>query len=74
MNKPDGGPAFPQPEIHDNCEPFRHIQAEVGISIRDYFASKAMMKFYSLTGEGSFANIAKLSYGLADAMLIERAK
>lgn len=39
MSTEDGGAAFPHDEIHDQMEPFRHLQAETGMSLRNYFAA-----------------------------------
>ena len=46
------------------------INAQNGMTLRDYFAAKA------LTGiaADSFEEVAKLAYQVADAMLTERAK
>lgn len=61
----DGGPAFP---ILQECE---------GMSLRDYFAARAMQALIStpdyLRGNWSNGNVAQDSYALADAMLTERA-
>jgi hypothetical protein len=64
----DGGPAFPTPESHgDDFE---------GMSLRDYFAAKAIQVVLSKDGEiltpPSFS--AKWAYETADAMLAERDK
>lgn len=79
-NKENGGPAFsgtysarsdqgrgPVVEMHDK-----------GMSLRDYFAAKAMLGFLSgpmnrveFEGDG---DVASLAYIMADAMLAERSK
>jgi len=65
----DGGPAFPQ-----------HIDgvhyAEAGMSLRDYFAAKAMNGICAASpgSEWTDARIAQGAYELADAMLAEREK
>lgn len=67
MNTKDtGGPAFPP--MHD---PNTH---EFGMTLRDYFAAKAMQGFAADPGMGSIsaAEIAKIAYLWADAMLKER--
>lgn len=38
--KETGGPAFPHDEIHDQVVPYRHLQAETGMSLRQYAAIK----------------------------------
>jgi hypothetical protein len=73
-NKNDGGPAFPvlevtQDDIYQNIE----IQHS-GMTLRDYFAAKAMK---GLIATGSFeykGEISRNAYSMADAMLLERAK
>jgi len=64
-----GGPAFPV------CDAARIHNLE-GISIRDYFAAKAMQgELASQSPENEYTNldaIAALSYRMADAMLKAR--
>lgn len=80
MAKPDGGPAFPQPDSE-----YRPAVNPEGMSLRDYFAGQALCAmtpglehaFLSLTlthdGYGLLIqNAAALSYRLADAMIAER--
>ena len=64
MGKNDGGPAFPT--TIDLCDK--------GISIRDYFAAKAMQGLIIGEDDFEYDTIAKSSYKLADAMLAERNK
>ena len=62
-DKPDNVMAFPN-------------QGWVGMTLRDYFAAKAMaaiLEHEDAMGD-SFGVIAHVSYEMADAMLIERAK
>lgn len=76
MSKDNGGPAFPQTE--ENSE-FRCEPAHGGMTLRDYFAAKAMpplltergLKEIAVSGAGGFA---QACYLIADAMLAERAK
>jgi len=83
LDKNDGGniPAFP---IYPRIEAGKtsQIHGAVGMTLRDYFAAKAMpmlaAEFYrqnkQLTG-GTVADlVAPVAYGFADAMLKERAK
>jgi hypothetical protein len=76
-DKQTGGPAFPL--MYDvPSENLRHIH--VGMTLRDYFAAKAMQGFIagdamlkeSDTSEGWLKNIADASYEMADAMLKAR--
>lgn len=78
MSIRDGGPAFPVTFQHEECT------AEIpGMSLRDYFAAKAMQA--GLTGaelpgiaEGSrdalhaVDVLANISYAVADAMIVAR--
>ena len=61
-----GGPAFPWPV------PSQH-QAYHGMTLRDYFAAKAMQGFASNLGPGvTFNSRAEIAYEWADAMLKAR--
>ena len=68
----DGGPAFSCPEDESNMR-------KKGMSLRDYFAAKAMQAWFS-DQEASFSDpkmqerAAKYSYMIADQMLKERLK
>lgn len=77
-SKENGGAAFPQ-------SGFERWAPEGGMSLRDYFAAKALQgqmdreKYFGKTvREQGFqkyaAHLAETSYQLADAMLAERAK
>lgn len=66
----DGGQAFPMHERDD---------ALVGMTLRDYFAGRAMQAITSVNGVWTSENIkpplmAQCAYEIADAMLAERAK
>jgi hypothetical protein len=66
-NTNTGGPAFPRGEI----------QTAPGMTLRDYFAAKAMLAIvcdpHHDTGDmGGYDNIAKFSYEMADAMIKAR--
>lgn len=67
MNEQDnGGPAFPVfPETSAG-----HASAFQGMTLRDYFAAKAMQGLCERYGHDS--DIARNSYELADAMLRAR--
>lgn len=65
MSKNNGGPAFPGERGH-------------GLTIRDYFAAKAMqgaLAGCATRGEVvDYKELAGLSYDIADAMIAEREK
>lgn len=82
MNKNTGGPAFPHLRRHVNANTYEVI-AEGGMTLRDYFAAKAMQGILSdntVTSDpfddwGEFcAVVAKDAYDFADAMLKAREK
>ncbi len=67
-----GGPAFPCDRIQTGS----HVVCSTGISIRDYFAAKAMQgllaQFQGCANGCDPAHHAKWSYEMADAMMKER--
>ena len=74
MNKETGGPAFPVfPDTAGG-----HAIAFQGMTLRDYFAAKAMQGWLSTYGADvpqqsvRAENIAMLAYEIADAMLKAR--
>jgi len=72
--KDDGGPAFPSPEAaHPGAFP---PSCPKGMSLRDYFAAKAMQGFAGENSQTipSVTVIAEWSYNMADAMLEARMK
>lgn len=74
MNTKDtGGPAFPDPGRAQSAKQ-REVLSATGMTLRDYFASMAMQGFAADLGMGemSTADIAKLAYIWADAMLKAR--
>jgi hypothetical protein len=61
MNKPTGGPAFPTGTAYQ------------GMTLRDYFAAKAMQtKTFSVRPYDTTKEIANDAYRMADAMLEAR--
>jgi hypothetical protein len=89
VSKEDGGSAFPAkggnifyvPEQHSETvkgEIDRLKQTQDGMTLRDYFAAKAMQGFCANTGhelmdgEHTFKSAARDSYKIADAMLRAR--
>ena len=81
MNKETGGPAFPQYILEPNPaggEP--RIVWQEGMTLRDYFAAKAMQGLISSIGQWSAGtpnlefsdSVATDAYWIADAMLKAR--
>lgn len=88
MSSAKGGPAFPSSVQNEGSQTVKGFDGEdieprstshyQGMTLRDYFAAKAMQGFLSgpmnrAKFEGS-VDVAELSYLMADAMLQERAK
>jgi Mrp family chromosome partitioning ATPase len=73
MNNP---PAFPRPfSTADSIDPDVYYPANVGMTLRDYFAAKAMQALLSDTEwltDKVIKDAAKAAYIMADAMLKER--
>ena len=72
--KENGGPAFP---VLDHITPERLAFASHGMTLRDYFAAKAMQGFMAnknIPTRFSPEDDASYFYAIADAMLAERAK
>ena len=71
-----GGPAFPQPDMIDDGQLV--AQGHTGMTLRDYFAAKALQGIYSHTGGVSpnwaecDDDVAITCYEMADAMLKAR--
>ena len=80
MNKINmGGPAFPSKKrVYIDGYLTKEFEPVDGMTLRDYFAAKAMPLAWKIYDEGysmndvSSENIAKVSYQLADAMLKAR--
>lgn len=75
MNKINyGGSAFPRPSGSTGpCDSPQYNYAQQGMSLRDYFAAKAMQQYCSIAGL-SDEQIATFAYTTADAMLSARNK
>jgi hypothetical protein len=88
-NGSTGGPAFPQQVIRDGNGVLQEVGVygfSTGMTLRDYFAAKAMQGFITLmirdfddgetveTYEQAQERICSASYEYADAMIRERAK
>ena len=80
MSKEDnGGPAFPQTQTLDKENTNGFVSGldvgEGGMTLRDYFAAKAMQGFAADPNYGAkIQEMAEWSYKWADAMLAERSK
>jgi hypothetical protein len=73
----DGGLAFPQPQIDNQGRVDSALSfGEGGMTLRDYFAAKAMQSDLSIHGlEGcDKLSIAEMAYEVADAMIEARLK
>ena len=71
MSTDNGGPAFP----HSVADASGSIRTHwYGMTLRDYFAAKAMQGMLAENGGGAAHNIdlAKFAYWIADAMLEAR--
>jgi hypothetical protein len=70
MSKETGGPAFPGV---DYANQFGKKNPE-GMTLRDYFAAKALQGMLAENSGGAYANddVAEWAYHLADAMLEAR--
>jgi hypothetical protein len=74
MSKNTGGPAFPCGLESGHLEPLNH-----GMSLRDYFAAKAMQGIWTNTDllaqlppGGASKAVARMAYEMADAMIEAR--
>lgn len=83
MIKDTGGPAFPVAEQYDERAGGYVSRASDGMTLRDYFAAKAMgglFDFWVAVNAKTSINdpdakiIAEMAYEYADAMLAERSK
>ena len=71
----DGGPAFPIPPAGTGDPRDSMTVGSSGLSLRDYFAARALQGMLADTGcGGPFEAYAKDAYLHADAMLAERSK
>ena len=83
MTTGDGGPAFPcaaSPEqVNRNGDVYRYgVDAQSGMTLRDWFAGQALMGDHAQNGcaltDEKCADVAANCYAMADAMLAERAR
>lgn len=72
MTPNDGGQAFPIPDM---IYPNGQIQPGAnGMTLRDYFAAKALQAIIPVSGEAGKSSDVKHAYQYADMMIEERAK
>jgi len=71
MSKDTGGPAFPCSYNMFEGEPAKDFW---GLSLRDYFASKAMQALITSGCMDDHVGFSKWCYEIADKMLAEREK
>lgn len=72
MGNNNGLSAFPRPYSYAEDVDEVHV-AQKGMSLRDYFAAKAMQSMVSIVdGEGWIENSVTAAYMIADAMLEAR--
>lgn len=73
-DKQTGGPAFPTPSklgVNDTSTWIAEIPGQPGMTLRDYFAAKAMQGMYARVN-WSCDDVAIRAYEQADAMLKAR--
>lgn len=73
----DGGPAFPEYVAEKSIQGMQFGMIN-GMSLRDYFAAKAMQGYSGRGGEDrvfdTHEDVAHWAYAVADAMIAEREK
>lgn len=77
MSKDNGGTAFPKVTYKEPIGGGSHIMLiDGGMTLRDYFAAKAMQALISGSPKesGWLPNAERTAYLIADAMIAERAK
>jgi hypothetical protein len=68
-------PAFPSDELWNQGNAAREINQQFqGMSLRDYFAAKALQGYMVGVDEPNALHASKTAYLIADAMLAERVK
>lgn len=79
MSKQDGGSAFPQVKTTKQYTTDPDIHSVGGMTLRDYFAAKAIQGLCVEAGKGTISTFldgakvaAELAYAQADAMLAAR--
>ena len=80
MSKDTGGSAFPglSTDYKSYTNAYEFGMSYEGMTLRDYFAAKAMQSGIAIIGKvpprNVFEEVAKTSYQFADAMIAERNK
>lgn len=72
MNKQDGGPAFPQIKWERDDDGNLYPDEKHGMTLRDYFAAKAMQGMCSWGAHDERRDVASEAYFIADEMLKAR--
>ena len=71
-----GGPAFPMNWVKQEAPNLNVILEQRGMTLRDYFAAKAMQSAFVESSFGftleDYRQLAQVSYAMADAMLKAR--
>jgi hypothetical protein len=67
-----GGPAFPRAGNEWDDMAWVEAPAKDGMTLRDYFAAKAMQVVMESSPTTPYGNIARYAYEMADAMLKAR--
>ena len=70
--KETGGPAFARPHSDDRHSGEEGCYAQDGMTLRDYFAAKAMQSWLVGVDDPTVEKCAAFAYEIADAMLDER--
>ena len=73
----DGGPAFPGYDIYGDGKQHMAGRPHGGMTLRDYFAAKAMQGLLASLGQHDVTNLSELAsnaWATADAMLKGRGK
>ena len=73
-NTNTGGPAFPRPFSADDVDPDITYPAHAGMTLRDYFAAKALQALMArdFVDGLEYSGFCKEAYRMADKMLKER--
>ena len=76
MSKETGGAAFPNKSVYGRCEAcgWDENSSVLGMTLRDYFAAKAMQGLWAGADEGfcTYEKMAQSAYDQADAMIARR--
>jgi hypothetical protein len=70
VNIETGGPAFPGEDV--NYPSMTATEKHTGMTLRDYFAAKAMQGFCVSYPDASCVELARAAYAQADSMLEAR--